>query len=173
MDTRVRRVAGCCFMVGLLIFAGLIEGCGRADDLNGGPGPGPGAPCILAQKIDFPAAATPAGFSTGALVAVLDTSCSVAITNATVILNSVTLPYNPASQEYEGNIAVAPGGAVNLRVTVAGATYSVSATQFASYPTISAPAAAATWSSQLSNLVAWSGGSPVTNAEYVIGVLDA
>jgi outer membrane protein assembly factor BamB len=174
MDARARRAASRLLRTGLVIVASLVAACGGGGGGGGGDGgTGSNAPCIFAQKIDFPATATPAGFNTGALVQVLDNSCNLVVTNASVTMNGVALLYNPTFQDYEGNIAVAPGGAVNLSVTVAGATYSVSATQFASYPTITAPAAAVTWSSLLSNLVAWSGGSPVAHAQYAIGVLDA
>src|SRR5207247_1242871 len=52
-------------------------------------------------------------------------------------------------------------------------TYTVSTTQFTSYPTVSAPATGDTWDSSAANTVIWSGGTPTANAEYVIGILDA
>jgi len=58
-------------------------------------------------------------------------------------------------------------------VNVGGTTYTGSATQFTSYPVISAPVVGATLSSGAANLVAWSGGAPTTNAAYALGVLDS
>jgi outer membrane protein assembly factor BamB len=88
-------------------------------------------------------------------------------------VNGVSLTYNSTNQDYEGDVVVAPGGSVNLSVTVDGVTYTASGTQFNSYPTISAPQPMAIWSSALQNVVSWSGGTPVSNAQYGIGVLDA
>ncbi|HYS58560.1 MAG TPA: hypothetical protein VEM34_10515 [Burkholderiales bacterium] len=147
---------------------------------GGGSSTGPAAPApyILASLISFPTGAVPSGFvppgfNTGASVQVLDNSNGAPIANASVSINGVTLNYSALNQDYEGSIAVAPGGSVALSVNVGGATYTGSATQFTSYPVISAPAAGATLSSGAANLVAWSGGAPTTNSVYVLGVLDS
>ena len=49
------------------------------------------------------------------------------------------LSYVPGNQDYEGEILVAPAGAVKLSVTVGGASYTASGTQFTSYPSVSSP----------------------------------
>src|SRR5207245_9484916 len=62
---------------------------------------------------------------------------------------------------------------VTLHVTVGSTTYTASATQFTSYPAISAPAPGATWVSYAANLVTWSDGAPTNNASYALGIVDA
>jgi hypothetical protein len=88
-------------------------------------------------------------------------------------MNGVTLTYNAIHQQYEENVAVAPGESVTLSVTVGGNTYTASGIQFTSYPTITAPVWGDTYSTSSSIHVAWSDGAPTTNAVYLLGVLDA
>src|SRR5208337_1208797 len=96
------------------------------------------------------------------------------ITNATVIMNGVTLLYNGNDQQYEGNIVVPPGMPITLSISVNGSTYTASTSQYSSCPVISSPAPNAIWSVSDSNTVTWSGGSPTApNALYGLGILDA
>ena len=88
-------------------------------------------------------------------------------------MNGVALTYNATNQDYEGNLLVAPGASVTLSVTLGGNTYTASGTQVTSYPTITAPVSGATWTASMDNTVIWSGGTPTTNAQYDLGVLDA
>jgi hypothetical protein len=90
-----------------------------------------------------------------------------------VTINAIPLSYNATNQDYEGSVSVAPGNGVILRVTVGGNTFTASATQFTSYPTITAPLAGDTWSSGVANNVSWSGGAPTNNASYGLAVFDA
>jgi len=153
----------------------LLAACGGGG--GGGETPLPpsptGSPFIAAELDSFPTGSVPTGFNRGAWVAVLDDSTGASITTATVVMNGVTLTYDATNQDYEGNVVVAPGGAVTLSVAVGGSTYTASTTQFTSYPTISAPASGATWDSSIANIVTWSGGAPTANAIYGLGVLDA
>jgi hypothetical protein len=154
-----------------------LSSCGGGGG-GGGGGAASGPPFIAAELESFPTGSVPsgfapAGFNSAASVAVLDDSSGASVTTATVLMNGVPLTYDATNQDYEGNVAVAPGGAVNLSVTVGGSTYMASATQFASYPTISAPASGATLDSHIANTVTWSGGAPNVNAVYALGVLDA
>lgn len=153
----------------------LLAACGGGG--GGGetpPQPSPTGPPFIAAELDsFPTGSVPTGFNRGASVAVLDDSTGASITTATVVMNGVTLTYDVTNQDYEGNVVVAPGGAVTLSVAVGGSTYTASTTQFTSYPTVSAPASGATWDSSIANTVTWSGGAPTTNAVYGFGVLDA
>jgi hypothetical protein len=87
-------------------------------------------------------------------------------------MNGVKLIYDVTNEDYEGNVVVAPGGAVSLSVTAEGIAYTASTHQFTSYPTITTPATPATWNSNVENMLWWSGGGP-TNAEYSIGIMDA
>jgi len=153
-----------------------LAGCG------GGGGGGGGAqtvpPVILALLIGFPTSgvppgALPAGFNTGASVVVLDGSTGAPIADAVVTLNGTTLPYFAAFQDYEGAVSIDPGGAVSLRVTAGAASYTVAGAQFSAYPTITAPAHDATWSSQEAHVVAWSGVAPAADSLFALGVLDS
>jgi len=129
-----------------LAAACLLAACGGGggDGLAGGSSGS--APYIFASLVSFPAAAVPPGFvpptfNTSASVQVLDDSSGVPIANASVSVNGVVLTYSAANQDYEGNIAIAPGHGVTLSANVGGTTYTVSGTQLTSYPAISAPLA--------------------------------
>ena len=154
----------------LFALALLLAACGGG---GGGGGATSGPPFIAAELDSFPTGSVSTGFNSGATVAVLDDSSGASIATATVTMNAVTLTYDVTNQLYVGNVVVAPGDAVTLSVTVGGSTYIASATQFTSYPTLSAPASGAIWDSSIANTVTWSGGAPTTNAFYVLGVLDA
>jgi len=153
-------------LLGALAFA--LSSCG------GGGGGEPAAPPLIGAELNsFPAGSVPPGFNTNTTVVVLNSSNGNSIANATVTMNGVPLTYSAADETYVGNVVVAPGGAVTLSVTDGSGTYTVSTTQFTSYPTVSAPATGDTWDSSAANTVIWSGGTPTANAEYVIGILDA
>ena len=147
-----------------------LTACGGGGGDDGG---GTSAPFISAELDSFPTGSVPTGFNRGASVTVLDDSTGTNITTASVVMNGVTLTYDVTNEEYQGNVVAAPGGAVTLNVTVGGTTYTASATQFVSYPTVSAPASGATWDSSIAHAVTWSGGAPAANASYGLGVLDA
>ena len=103
----------------------------------------------------------------------MDSSSGSAITNATAIMNGVTLLYNSTDGQYKGTVVVTPGTPISLRITVNGKAYTASTTQYSSCPTLSFPAQNAIWSVSNPHTVAWSGGAPTKNAFYGIGVLDA
>lgn len=137
-------------------------------------------PLISAELTSFPTGSIPAGFNSSASVAVRDGLYGAAISDATVSMNGVSLPYQVSSKQsvgnygdYEGNVIVVPGGVVTLSVTVDGKTYVVSVIQHATYPAISTPAFSTTWASNANNTVTWSGGAPSANESYLVGVLDA
>jgi len=152
----------------------ILPACGGGGSSSSSAGP----PQIFATLISFPTGAVPPGFvspgfNTGASVEVLDNSGSGPIPNASVSINGVALTYSATNQDYEGDIAVAPGDGIALSVNVGGTTYTASATQFTSYPALSAPSPAATWDSYATNLVTWSDGAPIKNAAYALGILDS
>jgi len=151
----------------------LLAACGGGGGGGEAPPQPSGPPFIGAELDSFPTGSVPTGFNRGASVVVLDDSTGASITTATVVMNGVTLTYDATNQDYEGNVVVAPGGAVTLSVAVGGSTYTASTFQMTSYPTISAPASGATWDSSIANIVTWSGGAPTANAIYGLGVLDA
>ncbi len=147
-----------------------LFGCGG----GGGSSTPPPPPSIQALLFSFPTGSAPTNFQ-NALASVTDSSSGANITTATVVMNGVTLTYNASltHEDYEGNVMVMPGGGVTLSVTVGGNTYTASGTQFTTYPTISSPVSGATFTASSSNNVTWSGGTPLTNAAYLLGVLDA
>lgn len=159
------------------VLCAMLSTCG-GDTGGGGGGPSTVVPHISAGLISFPTGAVPpgfapAGFNSAVSVDVLNNSSGAPITNASVSINGVALPYDAPSRTYEGVLAVAPGDSITLSVVMGGATYTSSVTQFSSYPTISAPVAGSPWSLQFANLVAWSGGAPTTKSIYALGVLDS
>lgn len=161
--------------IGLIVsFALLLTSCGGG---GGGGSSSTPPPLIEALLFSFPHGSTyPANFA-NAMVIVLDSSTGTSITNASVTMTGTALTYNSAlsHQEYEGNVVVDPTSPVNVVVKVGGITYTASGTQFAAsyYPTITAPARGDLWSATNANAVSWSGGTPPTNAAYLLGVLDA
>lgn len=154
-------------LLGALAFA--LSSCGGKSGGQENQGP----PFIGAELNSFPPGAAPPGFTSSAFVEILDSNDN-SITNANVTMNGVPLAYSAADEVYEGNVVVAPGGAVSLSVTVGGNAYTASATQFTSYPTASVPASGATLDQSVANTVTWSGGAPAANAkQYGLGILDA
>ncbi|MFA7403542.1 MAG: Ig-like domain-containing protein [Pelobacteraceae bacterium] len=131
------------------------------------------APYIMATLISFQPGSYQ-GNIPNASVLVQDSSTNADITTAIVTINNNTLTYNPASghKAYEGNVSVVPGGNVFLEVAVGGNSYSISTTQFSSYPTFSTPVTS-TWYSSIPNTVQWTVGDQKANAVYNLAVLDA
>ena len=128
---------------------------------------------IVANLISFAQGAGPS-YWPNAVVIVQEKANGISVTDAVVSINNTALTYNPAfgHESYEGNIAVAPGETVALSVTVREETYTATATQFTSYPTISTPVAG-TWHGGIPNILEWTGGTPTADAVYNIGILDA
>ena len=157
-------------MVLSIVLLHVLAGCGG----GGGNGGTSSAPHIAATLICFPAGSTPTGFDTNCWVNVLDgSSTGSPITNASVVMNGVALRYNATTHSYEGTVYVAPGANVALNVTVGSVVCSSFTSQFASYPTISAPIAGANWASSMANTVSWSGGTQVADSAVALGIIDA
>jgi outer membrane protein assembly factor BamB len=157
----------------IVSLSALLTGCGGG---GGGGGGGASPPMIQGLVLSFPAGAAPANLpNSWAIVSVMDGSSGANITDASVTVNGVALTYNsaPSNQEFEGTVPITPGATVTLVVSVGSRTYTASGTQATTYPTISAPASGATWTVSSMNTVAWSGGTPLANAAYLLGVLDA
>jgi len=147
----------------------LFSGCG-----GGSSNTASGPPIIAAELDSFPTGSIPPGFNSGASARILDSSSGASISTATVVMNGVTLTYDGTQQRYTGNVVVAPGNPVSLSVVVGNTTYTASATQFTSYPAISAPVSGANWSPNTNNSITWSGSNTPANAAcYGVGVLDA
>jgi len=154
----------------------LLTGCGGATGGGGTSSLVQSAPLIQGLVFGFPAGTgtAPPNFP-NALVSVVDGSSGASLTNASVTVNGVALAYDsaPTHQEYEGTVSIAPGATVTLVVNVGGNTYTASGIEATTYPAISAPVSGATWTQSGTNTVTWSGGAPLTNASFLLGVLDA
>lgn len=131
------------------------------------------APVIYAELNSFPSGSAPANFVSAVVHIYKDMSGHPLITDASVNMNNVTLPYNAGHADYEGNVVTAPGENVTLSVAIGGKTYTASGTQFTSYPAIASPAANTLWSPFYTNTIAWSAGAPETNAFYAFKFVDA
>ena len=140
---------------------------------GGGSGSGTTPPFIFAGLSSFPTGSVPAGFTTGVSVQIQDGSSGANITNAIVTINGTSLVYSSVSQDYVGNVVVAPGSSATITATIGSNTYSASGNQFSSYPTISSPVSNSAWTASSPIPVSWSDGAPSQNAiAYGIGVLD-
>jgi len=161
-------------LVLLIILTGLfsvIPSCGG----GGGGGGGPittTPPFIYAELFSLPTGSSLAGYES-AFAAVLDDNTGDPISTAIVTINGVTLSYNSTYGDYEGDVLVAPGSNVVLNVSVAGKTYTVSGTQFTSYPTIIEPPGRLLHVAGLPVTIKWSGNYPTTNTSLGLGILDA
>ena len=161
----------------MLFVALLVSGCGGGGGGGGNVGSSVTPPFIRASLISFATSAIPAGFvesgsNSVASVEVLSDFDRSPISDASVVINGVSLPYVSANQDYERAMNVAPGDNISLSVTVSGRTYTASGNQFTSYPAITAPVAGAQWWSIYSNLAAWSAGAPATGSFYALGVFS-
>ena len=162
-------------LVPLLILC-TLSACGGGGGSTGGGGT-TGQPTIIATVITFPTGGSPPGFvadgyNSAALVKVTDQTSGASITTASVTVNSTSLIYLAAEQAYEAALNLNPGDTVKVTVSVNGATYSAVHDNFSTYPTITAPVADTTWSSQATNLVSWSGAVPDATSQYALGVFD-
>jgi hypothetical protein len=144
-----------------LVPALLLAACSSSSAGGGSP------PLIGATVVSFAS-----GAGSGGSVEVVSADTGAAITTAAVTINGATLPFSPPDQAYVGDVVVAPGATVTVRVEVGGRAYGATATQVTSYPAITAPAPDATWAAYDAHDVAWSAGGPTTGASYAIGVID-
>jgi hypothetical protein len=92
------------------------------------------------------------------------------ISDARVTVNGEVLRWESGGSQYLGNVEVSPGAQITVTVSARGKDYSVSATQFTTFPTITAPDAGSRWPARCTNDVAWSPGSPESGASYLVDV---
>jgi outer membrane protein assembly factor BamB len=121
---------------------------------------------------NLPPGFTSPGQNSYANVVVATGASGTPITNATVAVDGVALTYVGANGDYEAPLSVSPGQTVSLSVTVAGAVYSSSSSQFASYPSVTSPANGTTWLTSATNQMSWTGPAP-SGSQYGIAILDA
>jgi hypothetical protein len=130
------------------------------------------APFIRATVLTSPGGTPPWGYLT--MVQVSSTSSdSTPITTAAVSVNGTNLPWNPAKNEYDGNVAIAPGTPVTVNVNLGGHTYAATGTQVSAVPTIITPPADGTWSHSSPNMITWTPGVPAAGNVYVAGILNS
>ena len=176
MSGRTSWVLDCTLLVPRIValgsFALALASCGGGGGGSEDAEDTPGLPFISASLVSFPAGSVPAGFNANASVEVFD-GFGMSRGDASVTINGQVLAFSAVDQDYEGDVVVAPGGVVSLSVTLDGATYAASGKQFTSYPTISAPVTGARWAQSIPNVLSWSGGTPVANSSYAVGILDA
>jgi hypothetical protein len=137
----------------------------------------PPAPFIAAQVITW-ATTPPTGFPIMVVDVCTDWNCGTPINDAIVTINSTTLSYSVSSQAYEASAMPALGVPVSLSVAIPGGwpvvagTYTASGTQYTTVPSVTSPAASATWDHTAPNTVTWTAGSPTTASEYLVGIMD-
>lgn len=148
------------------------DGSAFLDPIFGSQAPLEQLPYIYAELDSFPAGSTLADVQ-NATVHVLDTATGIPISDAVVEMQGVRLTYSAVTQGYAGHVVAAPGDTVTLTVSAGGKTYEASGSQFTSYPAIVAPATGTRWSTSAVNTVTWSGGTPVAESFYGLGVVDA
>lgn len=131
-------------------------------------------PLVTASLLGLPASAAAFGL-TNAFVTVEDLASSgeTPIPLAVVTINGTPLQYNSSRGRYEGRVTVNPGAPVSLAVQVGSQSYSASATQFSTYPMLTAPQPGQTVSSSQTLSVAWQSSTPPPTVGYEVSVLDA
>jgi hypothetical protein len=145
-----------------------LAGCGGG---GGGGGEGRG-PFIQLMALSLPGGAPPSFGALQQARVCTDSTCSSPITTATVTVNGTALTYDADQGGYSGAIAIALGAPVTAAVTVDGETYTASARQFTSVPTVTAPTSGATWDTASAHTISWTGGAPTSGAAYIVGVMD-
>ncbi len=128
------------------------------------------APFIRATALSLTGGINPFGWLQQASVCI-DSTCNTAITDAAVTINGDFLTYNAAKGQYQGNVIIAPGGAINLKVIWGVNTYTSSANQFATSPGAADLAFAKTWLHTNANTINWTGAT-TAGAVYIIGIMD-
>ena len=145
-----------------------LAGCGGGS----GSAQGGSKPLIVAAIAGFTPDAEHGGFPSSAIVQVLDSATLAPLPTASVVVNGATLTYDAGQREFGGVVSLAPGRPVSVVVSIGGASYSASTTQFQTYPILESPLAGQTWSGLRANAIRWGRAAPTAGATYVVGVLD-
>ncbi|MHB8773449.1 MAG: fibronectin type III domain-containing protein [Syntrophales bacterium] len=129
------------------------------------------APFIRATVLSVTGGTNPFGWLQQVSVCI-DSTCNTAIPDATVTINGNILPYDAAKGKYQGNVAIASGGAIDLKVTLAVntvITYGLSASQHATPP---APALASAWLRTNANTISWTTTASTAGGAYIVGIMN-
>ncbi|MBF0558051.1 MAG: hypothetical protein HQL08_04655, partial [Nitrospirae bacterium] len=130
------------------------------------------APYITAAVLSLSGGSNPLGWLQQVQV-YTDSLSYIPITSATVTVNGSPLSYTAANQSYYGNVIIAAGATVNLSITVGGAVYTASGTQYTTFPGVTAPASGSTWQAVHANTISWTAGAPTSGATYVVGLINS
>ena len=128
------------------------------------------APFIRATVLSLTGGTNPFGWLQQVSVCI-DSTCNTAITDAAVTINGNILTYNAEKGQYQANIFIAAGAAINLKVTLGVNTYTSSASQFATSPSTANLSLNKTWLHTNANTVNWTGAT-TAGAVYIIGIMD-
>lgn len=108
-----------------------------------------------------------------------DSTCATPVSDATVTMNTSSVPWSATNQRYEGNVMPAPSYHVTLTVTipagslVAAGTYTATIDTYATVPTVTMPTAGTTWSRAVAHDLTWTAGAPTATtpgSTYVVGI---
>jgi outer membrane protein assembly factor BamB len=153
--------------IALLLVAAALASCGG----GGGSGSSQAPPKIYAQILTLNTEALASiQYETSAYIQVADKTTNAAITNAAVTVNGTPLSYSAADQAYEGTLSIAAGATVTVAVAVNGHSYTATAQNFSTFPSITSPVSGTTWSAQADHLVGWSGVVPDSTSQYAVGI---
>ena len=129
------------------------------------------APFVRATVLSVTGGTNPFGWLQQVSVCI-DNTCNTVIPDATITINGNILTYNAAKGQYQGNVTIAPGGAIDLKVTLGVNTvntYSLLASQFATSP---APALTTAWLRTNANTISWTTGAATAAATYILGIMN-
>jgi hypothetical protein len=157
-----------------------LAGSGTGTGTGGGSGSGSGAPAppfITGSVFAFPAGgALPSfavtGASGSAAAQVADRQGGTPIETATVLVNTIALPYSATSRTYGAPLTIAPGEPVSVAVTIGATTYSAGGRMPTDYPVIVEPLVNATWSAQAPNEIRWTAAAPTASSQFLVAVFD-
>lgn len=139
-------------------------------------------PFIQARVVRWTLSAKPGGVPIQEVRICTDATCSTRVAGATVRVNSTTLGWDLAEEQYVGNVMPAENYTVTLTVTipagstVAAGTYTATAATYASAPVVTMPTSSTTWSRSSAHDLTWTAGAPTSTTPesvYVVAVNDS
>ena len=144
-----------------------------SSEVNATPAATPSAaPFIQATILSLPGVGNPLSWLQHVDV-YTDNSLATPITNATVIVNGVTLVFDASRGTYTGGVGnIAPGATVTVSVTVGSSVYTATGTQYTTFPILTAPTGETALLAANANTFTWTAGAPTAGAAYLFGLVD-